>query len=256
MATFVGTIDVGYTWATAPTLTLPITFTNTDVVNVADPYLLGKDIGLSDLTVISVSATFADALRVRELSNTDVVGVATSEALNGEFLIEVLSQVAARALSSMEILGTETIRRRSFLTNLANKAVSYLDMIDIVSMEHLDGNVYVTDGDSIYVYDDMDAEVASKVTLAMADFGYRAILKDTFLGVKGGKLHVKITDDHGAERVYGIEAKDVYGDTKLRVGRGVQTQYVVAEITNPDGDDFALTNIKYYPVVLTRRERR
>ena len=256
MTTFVGTIDVGYTWATAPTLTLPITFTNTDVVEVSDTYVLGKNIGLSDLTIVSVAATFADALRVRELSSTDVIEVTTSEALNGEFLIEVLSQVAARALSSMEIQGTETIRRRSFLTNLANKAVSYLDMIDIVSMEHLNGNVYVTDGHSIYVYDDMDAEVASKVTLAMTDFGYRAILKDTFLGVKGGKLHVKITDDRDVERVYGIEAKDVYGDTKLRIGRRVQTQYVIAEITNPDGDDFALTNIKYYPVVLTRRERR
>lgn len=256
MATFVGTIDVGYTWVTAPVLTSPIIFSNTDVVEVADTYVVGKDIALSDLTLVSVAATFAEAQRVRELSNTDAAKVATSEALNATWLIEVLSQVATRALSSMEIQGTETIRRRSFLTNLANKAVSYLDLVDIVSMEHLNGEVYVTDGDSIYVYDDVDAEVASKITLAMTDFGYRAILKDTFLGVKGGKLHVKITDDVGAERVYGIEAQDAYGDTKLRIGRGVQTQYVAVEITNPDGDDFALTNIKYYPVILTRRERR
>lgn len=256
MATFVGTIDVTYSWASAPVLTPPITFSNTDVVDVSDAMIIGKDLSISVSSQITATTTFADLLRVRNLSNTDTVEVATSEALNGTFLIEVLSEVAARSVSSLEIENEATIRRRSFLTNLANKAVSYLDLVDIVSIESLNGEVYVTDGASIYIYEDDGSEVAAKVTLAMTDFGYRAMLKDTFIGMEGGKLHVKITDDRGAERVYEITAQDAYGDTKLRIGRGVQTQYVIAEVTNPDGDDFALTNIKYYPVVLTRRERR
>lgn len=256
MATYVGTIDVTYSWASAPVLTSPITFSYTDTVLLADSIILGKQVQFSSLSLMAVSDAFANPLRVRQLENIDTVEVSDSQALVGTFLIEVLSQVAARLVGSMEVQNEATVKRRSFLTNLSNKAVSYLDLVDIVSMEHLDGNVYVTDGDSIYVYDDDGSEVAAKVTLAMTDFGYRAMLKDTFLGVKGGKLHVKITDDVGAERVYEVQPKDSFGDTKLRVGRGVQTQYVIAEVTNPDGDDFAVTNVKYYPIVLTRRERR
>jgi hypothetical protein len=127
------------------------------------------------------------------------------------------------------------------------------------SFAKIDGKYYGANSNGLYLLegsnDDGEA-IPAKVMLAATDFDEprKGTIRDAWLGLRSdGEVFFKTLADDNKERWYRTHATNEHLDrTRVKLSRGVRSNYWQVGLENIDGADFELSNIELIHVVLSR----
>lgn len=156
----------------------------------------------------------------------------------------------------------------AWTVNASTKGATTYTNYPFNSFAHVGGTWYAAAADGLHVLggpDDDGEAIKARVRLGLSSLGTRLLkrMADAFIGyTSDGTLLLRVitSDERTGEKVaalYKLAERPALAkrENRFRIGRGLKSVDWDFELENMDGADFALDQIQFAPLVLSRRTR-
>lgn len=246
--------------------TLSDTFALADTLSGGYGVTILDSIGIND--ALSALARF-------DQSVVDTVAINDTPSVVGTMLVTVADTVGLSDTASANQIINEMIRDGltfsvaltldgetylAWVMNTETMGVTNYENFRFNSMCEFGGEYYATDGDKIYRLGgntDAGAGINAEFSPGATDFG-SAFLKRmdrAYLGLRAdGQMVLKVVTDEKAEDWYLLEhVPDAIGETRVKIGKGLQARYWRIKLANKGGADFDVDSLRLLPLKMQRR---
>jgi len=212
--------------------------------------------------LIAVAEKLEQVVIEESLTNSLMVSAAISDGIDVDSTVEVaavLRGLIGESINFKIAFDNDGYHWTGWCMNADNFGVSSYGDYPFNSFAKIGGKYYGANANGLYLLegDSDDGEaISAKAMLAATDCDKtkQGTIRDAWLGLRSdGEVFVKVVADDNRERWYRAQATNEHlGRTRVKIARGIKSNYWQVGLENIDGADFELSNIELVHVVLSR----
>lgn len=230
-----------------------------DVALLISPTGLSDSLSFDIAIAVIMSETF-DAASVFTVATYVDTAMSSSAAVAPSMTLSgVYTANMEQALAVLADQGVLDETASVWVMNRTNSAPFRYENYDFTRYMQIGQFTYGVKSDGVYLLgqDDTDAgsPIRASIDFGSLDFGttLHKSLTAAYLGVKGGVLYLRVTDDTGQTYTYSSIESANMNVRRINPGRGLRANYYSLQLLNAEGADFELADVEFRAIPLKRR---